>query len=117
MRKLLKRTGIPDQRKIEELEIEMGITPIVTETNFEREFDRAIIHDYRKNYGTDWIRYNRLSSYTSYDHKHSRYEGKWYALEAQARKEYDNVLILLCLEASKKAFAKEFDPHHQDNYY
>lgn len=117
MRKLLKKTGIPDQRKIEELEIEMGITPIVTETNFEREFDRAVIADYREKYGNSWIKYHRLATHTSYDYKPSKHQDKWYKLEAEARKEYDNVLILLCLEESKKAFAKEFDPYQQDNYY
>lgn len=106
---------IPNQRKIEELEIELGITPVVTEENFEREFDRALINDYREKYGIDWIKFRKnCERYGSYrmDSKKYREDSK---REDNARRAYVEVEGLLMLKNSKKAFEEEFSPYHRDN--
>jgi hypothetical protein len=119
--KLFKKTSmIPNQKKIEELELELGFTPIVTEENFEREFDRAVIDDYREKHGTEYIElyydirrhYNRLGYHRS---------GNWedrkdvYDNERKARLAFKETLDILALDESRQAFEREFDPNYHSN--
>lgn len=112
--KLFKKTPkkIPDQHRIEELEIELGFTPVVTEENFEREFDRAVIEDYREKHGNEWSKLYRQAhiKYRGYDHKvYMKYD--------KAEKRAKEVSEILMLEESKKAFEEEFDPYRNGTAY
>lgn len=110
--KLFKKSAkeIPDQRKIEELEIELGFTPVVTEENFEREFDRAVIEDYREKHGNSWTllqhAYHRSSLRGNVDKQY------W-----DAEQIGQETWLLLMLEESRKAFRKEFDPDYNGKGY
>lgn len=122
--KLFKKTSmIPNQKKIEELELELGFTPIVTEENFEREFDRAVINDYREKYGTTWIEAERYEGHYYAHHKYYRDEPEeqklkreWEERREAAESAFEETLSLLTQESSREAFREEFDPNHGDNY-
>ncbi|AXH49366.1 hypothetical protein HWB76_gp034 [Streptomyces phage Blueeyedbeauty] len=114
---------VPDQRKIEELEIELGLTPIVTEENFEREFDRAIINDYREKYGKTWIEaqayertyYNRHNHFRD-DPEERQLKREWEEKGSEAELAFDETRSLLTQESSREEFEKEFNPSHENNY-
>ncbi|AXG66326.1 hypothetical protein SEA_ANNADREAMY_247 [Streptomyces phage Annadreamy] len=114
---------VPDQRKIEEMEIELGLTPIVTEENFEREFDRALINDYRERFEKSWIEAEAYISRYYARHKYYRDDNEERArkrwnekVSETARKAFEETLALLIQESSQEEFQKEFDPNHKDNY-
>ncbi|QOI67624.1 hypothetical protein SEA_BEUFFERT_256 [Streptomyces phage Beuffert] len=113
-----KTEKVSTQQKIEELEISLGILPIVTEENFEREFDRAVISDYREKHGKKYMEVSRRirSGYRSYSREDYKKNAPLYKQEHLEVKAYKEALEFLMLESSKEAFAEEFDPNHDSNY-
>ena len=115
--KLFKKSAdVPKQttaEKIEALEIELGITPLVTEENYEREFDRMLIDAYREKYGnkykTHHLHITRFRSRKAYDHKD-------YLEFEKIQEAFHETLGNLILEDSQDAFTKEFDREFDERY-
>lgn len=114
--KLFKKAAeVPTQttvEKIEALEIELGIMPLVTEENYEREFDRMLIDAYREKYGTEYRNHRLHVSRYRTRPKYDRDERIEFGRLAEAFHETHGDLIL---EDSRRAFTKEFDREY-DRY-
>jgi hypothetical protein len=105
---------IPNQEKIEALELELGFTPVVTEQNFEREFDRALINDYRQKHGSEWVDLKREINYLDIGDVETDENEIWERLDVvQAR--YEEVESLLMLEESRDDFIEQFNPYSYSN--